>query len=399
MHVALLSVTLFYIVNERNALYISSDKQLKEFVKRALEQELLAMDTEFLREKTYYARLCLLQLATPEEAVIVDPFKISDMSILAPLMKCPSVVKVLHAGRQDVEILYRELGCMPEPIFDTQIAAAVLGHTQQMGYGALVSSECGVSLKKGDSYTDWSRRPLTDSQQRYALDDVLYLPQMYYQMTEKLEQLGRTHWLDEDFNDLINPEKYKVDPYERFVKLKRCSTLSRKQLSAAREVAAWRELRARKLDIPRKWVLSDEQIVEACRKEARTIDALFMVRGIKEKLGTRDGREVAELMCKGLDAPKESWPELSRKSRNENNVDDIVDVMGGLLRLRAQENDIAFQTLASRDDLTALARGHYEDTHLTKGWRKGIVGNELMALLEGKLAITVEDGKLKVNTL
>lgn len=387
------------MLNERIAVYITSDEQLRKFVEHALNQPVLALDTEFLREKTYYPKLCLLQMATPEEAVIVDPFRINDLTILAPVLQAPTVVKVLHACHQDVEILYREVGVMPAPIFDTQVAAAVLGHSQQMGYGALVSAECGVNLKKGDSFTDWSRRPLSESQLSYALDDVLYLPRIYRQMTDKLAQLGRSNWLKADFEDLVDPVHYEVDPRTRYMKLKRCSSLNRRQLSAAREVAAWRETRAQQLDIPRKWVLTDEQIVEACRKEARTVDSLFLVRGVRDKLGTKDGRAVVSLICKGLDAPRETWPELSKHSRNEANVDELVDLMSAVMHMRASEHGIAPQTLASRDDLTALARGHNEESNLSRGWRREIVGEELMQLLQGKLALRVCDGKLIVDTL
>ena len=181
---------------------------------------------------------------------------------------------------------------LPHPLFDTQVAAALLGHTQQIGYAALVHAECGVTLKKIDSFTDWSRRPLSDSQLEYAADDVVYLPRMYERMRAQLVELGRLSWLDRDFEDLADPARYAANERERYKRLKRVSQLSRRQLSAAREVAAWRELEAQRRDVPRKWVVTDEQIVEACKREPRSIDDLFMVRGLSDRLSTKDARTV-----------------------------------------------------------------------------------------------------------
>ena len=168
-----------------------------------MHSSVLAIDTEFLREKTYYAKLCLIQLATDDETAIVDPFAVDDLKVLAPVLRNENVMKLFHAGNQDLEILLREVGVLPHPLFDTQVAAALLGHTQQIGYAALVHAECGVTLKKIDSFTDWSRRPLSDSQLEYAADDVVYLPRMYERMRAQLVELGRLAWLDRDFEDKI----------------------------------------------------------------------------------------------------------------------------------------------------------------------------------------------------
>lgn len=379
-------------------MYITDSNQLNAFIGRAMNSDVLAIDTEFLREKTFHARLCLLQMATRDEDVIVDPFEVTDLTPLIPLMQNPNVMKLFHAGRQDVGILYRELGIMPRPVFDTQIAAALLGFTQQVGYAALVHAECGVQLKKGDSYTDWSRRPLADSQISYAAEDVIYLPKVYSKMKRRLEDMGRLHWLDHDFHELVNPDKYDTKPRERYLRLKRVNQLSRKQLSAAREFAAWREERAESANIPRKWVVTDEQIVESCKRETRSVDQLFMVRGMRDKLNTADARTVVKLIIKGLDSPQEEWPVTSRKSHNEANVDTVVDLMCALVRYRAKENEIAFQTLASHDQLVAIARGHTADVPLLKGWRREIVGAELLDLVNGKIMLSVGGvGKLCIE--
>ncbi len=378
-------------------MFITQQSQLEQFCDYALKARVLALDTEFMREKTYYPRLCLLQMQADDETAIVDPFKVRDLSVLSEVFESPRVMKVFHAGSQDIEILFRAVGIMPRPVFDTQIAAAVLGHTHQVGYGALVSSVCGVMLKKADSFTDWSRRPLAPSQLDYAAGDVLYLPEIYRKLSGQLKKLGRLHWLDEDFAALADEKNYLVDPAERWRRLKRVNQLNRRQLSAAREVTKWRELKARAVDIPRRWVLSDEQIVEASRREARSVDQLFLVRGLREKLSLADAREVVDAIVCGLDAPQSQWPRPDGPSKNEANVDVEADVMMAIARLRARQNDIALQTLTGHGDLVALARGYKKDNPLLKGWRRKIVGEELEAFLAGGIELRMEEGNLKVT--
>ena len=378
-------------------MYVASQDDLEAFISRAMDSSVLAIDTEFLREKTYYAKLCLLQLATDDEVAIVDPFAVKDLHVLAPLLQNESVMKLFHSGRQDLEILLREVGVLPTPLFDTQVAAALLGHTQQIGYAVLVHTLCGVNLKKIDSFTDWSHRPLTDSQLEYAADDVIYLPQMYRKMSDELEQKGRLAWLAPEFAEMSDPSRYVTDDRERYKRLKRANQLSRKQLAAAREFAAWREKTAKERDVPRKWVVTDEQIVEACKREARTIDELFMVRGMREHLTTKDARAVVKLMCEAMDAPPETWPEADHAGKNEPNVDAQLDLMTALVRLRANENDVALPTLASHEDLVAVARGKRSDVDLLRGWRRVLVGEELLDLLDGKISLRLDGPNLVVE--
>ena len=378
-------------------MYITDRKQLKEFADRAKRSAVLAVDTEFLREKTYWPRLCLIQLATEEESVVVDPFRVKDLSDLAELFVDERIVKLFHAAGQDMELIVHEMGVVPKPVFDTQIAASLLGDMLQIGYGSLVLNECNVKLKKADSFTDWSRRPLTDSQIQYALDDVIYLPRIYRSMKERLEKLGRLSWLDRDFEELSDPERYKDDPYERFKRLKRVNQLTPQQLSAAREVAAWRETQAMKRNIPRKWVVTDEQIVEICKREPRTLDELFMVRGVSNTLKTDDARRVLAACKQGLDAPEDAWPELNKSYKSEPNVDPQVDLLYSLVKVRAKEAGVAFGVLASHADLAKLVRGHYEEVDILKGWRRHLVGEELLALMRGEILLGIEDGVLKVT--
>lgn len=375
---------------------IDSDKQLRDFVDRCKKSSYLAIDTEFLREKTYYAKLCLVQVATEDEIAIIDPLSISHLEVMADVLTDENIIKIFHACHQDVEILYHETGVVPKPIFDTQIGASLLGKSQQASYSSIVSSYCHVTLPKKDSYTDWSRRPLAKSQLTYAADDVVYLPKIYHDMCALLKDKGRLHWLDDVFDDLSRKEKYEILPCERYRKLRRVNQLTRKQLAAAREFAAWRETRAQKRNIPRKWIVSDEQIVEACKREATTIDELYMVRGLKDSLSAPDARAVVACIKKGLSCPEEKLPKITSKNKNEENVDVIVSLMSALVQLRASENRIAVQTLAPQAELLKLARGHSEDCELAHGWRYHLVGRELQDLLDGKFSLRLDNGNLKI---
>ena len=378
---------------------ISTYDDFTAFCDSAKASAVLGIDTEFLRDNTYYPRLCLLQLSTQTEVAIVDPLRVKNLGPLRDLLVDEKITKVFHAAMQDLEILYHELGVLPSPLFDTQVAATLLGYGAQIGYSSLVHGVCGVNLAKTESFTDWSVRPLSSSQIRYAEEDVLYLPPMYAKMTERLEALGRLHWLDSEFADMVRPSNFVMDDRERYLRLKRVGHLTRRQLSAAREVAAWREATARKRNIPRKWVLADEQIIEACRREPKTIDDLFCVRGIREKLPTSDAREVVALIRRGLTLPDDELPPLGPAERNEANVDTQVGLMLPLVNKRAKENNIASTTLASRDELEELARYASPESALLKGWKRSLVGEELLALLQGRLALSLDGSKLVVSPL
>ena len=378
-------------------MYIASQADLESFVERAIRSDVLAIDTEFLREKTYYPKLCLLQMATREESVIVDPFEVDDLSAIRPLLEDERIVKVFHSGHQDIEIMVYDLDCVPRPVFDTQVAAALLGQTQQVGYAPLVHTICGVKLKKTDSFTDWSARPLSESQLDYAIDDVVYLPEMYSIMKKRLEEKGRLDWLSDEFETMMKPETYVADEQEMYRRLKHVGQLSRRQMAAAREMAAWREIEARRRNIPRRWVLTDEQIVEACRREPRTIDDLFMVRGIRERLTTADARALMELVRAALDSAPDTWPTVQKSSKSEPNVDVQVDMLMAIVRMKARENDIALPTLANTSDLTAVARGHRDDVEVLKGWRRELVGNDLVSFLEGNTVLAVDHGKAVIK--
>jgi ribonuclease D len=344
----------------------------------------LAFDTEFMREKTYWARLCLLQFAADGEAWIVDPFELADLGPVADVLADPNVVKVVHAGAQDLEILVRMLGRATAPVFDTQIAATVAGFPSQVGYARLVKDMLDIDIDKSDTYTDWSRRPLTPAQIEYALADVLHLPEMYRRLGESLARDGRLAWLEADFARLADPATYEAVPEEQFRRIKRASSLSRRQLAVLREATAWREREAQRRDLPRKWVIADETLVEVARRQPKDVAGLGELRGLSVRSLGDNGRSLVEAVRRGLAVPDADLPRID--------VEGIVELMGALVRVRAREHGVAVPLLASRADLERLASGERDECTLLQGWRRTLVGEELVELVEGRLSLRVLDG-------
>lgn len=377
--------------------YVSTQEQLEQLAAELEGSRILAIDTEFLREKTYYAKLCLVQLNNGSIQALVDPLTVKDLSALAPILVDANCVKVFHAASQDIDILYHETGVVPTPVFDTQVAASLLGHPLQVGYGPLVRSVCDVRLPKADGYTDWSRRPLSKNQLKYALDDVVYLPHLYDVLEHELEEKGRLSWIEHDLEKLSDPHTYDVDPREMWHRVKRISSLTRRQLAVARELAQWRELAAMKRNIPRKWVLSDEALVEVARKSPHTRERLLEVRGLSGKLSTRDVNEILEAVRAGLELPQSQLPKHERVQHGDHEIEGAVSLMLALVEVRAKENGVASQLLAPHADLAKLARGHREGIAVLEGWRYELVGHELVDLLDGKLVMYLDNGCIEVT--
>jgi ribonuclease D len=377
--------------------YVTDTATLKELVATLRKSSAVAIDTEFMRERTYYARLCLIQLGNDDVQAIVDPLVCEDLSPLCDLLTDESVVKIFHAGSQDLEIFYRVCGQATTPIFDTQIAATLAGFPQQVGYGALVKEVLGVALDKGDTYTDWARRPLSDTQVAYALNDVRYLPEVHRRLLAELEREGRTQWLHADFAHLENPSTYEALPEEQWRRVKRISSLNRRQLAVAREVAAWREREAQRRDVPKRWILGDESIVEVARRAPVTAAEVSAIRGVSDKAGKGAQKGIAEAVKLGLDVSEDELPTLTKKRRPQGDVDGAVDLMVAIVRARARERGVAMPLLASREDLERLACGEREASPLLEGWRKSMVGEELVKLLDGELSLRISDSNLIIE--
>ena len=376
-------------------MYISTHQQLAEFCERARAFEAVAVDTEFLRERTYHPRLCLVQVATPAESVAIDPLAIDDLSPLAGLLSDESVVKVFHACSQDMEVLLHTVGVLPRPIFDTQVAAAFLGERQQISYGALVQAFCGVSLAKSESLTDWSRRPLTEKQVEYAIDDVRYLIVAYTEMMARLREEGRVDWVLDELRPLTDGAHYRADRHDAFRKVKRINSCSRHQLGIARELAAWREDRAERRNIPRKWVMSDDTLLALVKRNPVTVEEFRSIRGT-EQLSERDVDGALMAIKRGSSCPHDRLPLLVRGHHAiPPELESVTDLMYALIRLVAERSGVATAVIASRDDLAEYVE-HPEQSRLREGWRFELVGSRLDDLLNGQMGLTVKDRRIEI---
>ncbi len=376
-------------------MYISTSEELCAFCKRAATFDAVAIDTEFLRERTYHARLCLVQAATPEECVVIDPLAIEDLSALAELMTDEDTLKVFHACSQDMEVLYHALGVLPTPIFDTQVAAAFLGERVQISYNGLVHAFCDVDLPKTESLTDWSRRPLSDLQLEYAVDDVRYLIQAFDVIIERLDELGRASWVLDEMRPMTSLDHYVVDSKTVFKRVKRINSCTRRQLAVARELAAWRERRAERRDVPRKWIMSDEVLLALVKRVPTTVDDFRRTRGT-EQLSEADVDAALVAIERGRNCPTAKLPQINRPHRAPSpEVESVCDLMYALIRLVSERSGVATSIIASRDELVSYME-HPEKSPLRDGWRFELVGTLLDDLLSGNMGLTVKDGAVEI---
>lgn len=375
-------------------MYLSTSEELAAFCDRASTCKVLAIDTEFLREKTYYPKLCLVQVAAGDDIAAVDPLRVRDLSPLAALLEAPDVTKVFHACSQDLEVLLDGMGVACAPVFDTQLAAAFLGMRQQVSYGSLVEAYCGVHLPKAESLTDWSRRPLDPEQLAYAEDDVRYLPGIYERMLSELTRRDRLSWVGPEMAELCDVSRVRRDPSEAYLRLRRSGSLTRRQLALAREVCAWRERAAAERDVPRKWVLSDEVVVEVCKRAPASLERLRRVRGT-EQLSERDARGVLAAVERGRSCPPEECPRVVKHLRPSPETEGVIDLMYAVLRLISERSGVATQLIATRDDLLEFLQNQ-GSSRLVTGWRRELAGATLERLLSGEVGLTVKDGRIEL---
>lgn len=376
-------------------MYISTYEELSAFCERAVRFNAIAVDTEFLRERTYHPRLCLVQVATPDECVVIDVIAIDNLAPLAILMRDEGTVKVFHACSQDMEVLNYTLGALPAPIFDTQIAAAFLGERMQTSYNGMVHAFCGVTLPKSESLTDWSRRPLTPEQIEYALDDVRYLIKAYDVIMERLDESGRASWVLDEIKPLTDRSHYVVDRRVAFKRVKRVNSLTRRQLAVARELGAWREARAEYSNIPRKWLMSDEVLIALSKRPPHDAASLRRVRGT-EQLSDADVAGALSVIARGESCPADKYPFIARTHKPASpELESVIDLMYALIRLVGERSGVATAMIASRDDLVDYV-DHPQDSPLREGWRFELVGTLIDDLLNGDIGLTVKDRALEI---
>ena len=380
-------------MNESSFQYIDTPDGLLEACDTLKTAKVLCVDTEFHREKTYYPQFALLQISSTDAVFIIDPVEIKDLKPLWDIILDPNILKVFHAGRQDLEIILEHAGGLPLPMFDTQVAAALLGYGQQVGFGNLVQRITKKALAKGESFSDWLQRPLTKQQLKYAADDVIFLMPIYQALKEELQARKRSTWLDEEQAILTSPDTYNMDKNEVFWRVKGVQKLKPKQLAVLRELAIWREEQAQKKDIPRRRLIADEPLIELAKRDKLNMDVMKRMRGLHEGVIRRFGETWLKLWQQGMDCPEENWPKLAGRKSNTSGTDLRLELLDTLLRLKADEASISSTILANKSELSALAswgnKPNNEPPELPclQGWRAELVGNDLIRLLRGEICL------------
>ena len=384
-------------------LTITKSSELKKFCERAANEKYITIDTEFLRERTYFSKLCLVQLAFPgvenQNAVIIDTLASNlDLSPLYELFKNQNIVKVFHAARQDLEIFYLDSGIFPYPLFDTQIAAMVCGFGDQVAYETLVRQLAKQTLDKSSRFTDWSRRPLTDAQKKYALADVTHLRVIYEILSEKLEKTGRLKWVEEELKNLVSPEIYDVNPKNSWRRLKTKSN-SRRFLGLVASLAEFRENFAQTKNIPRNRVIKDDALLELASNKPKNLDELSKSRLLLRE--ARKGEVASGLLAaieKGLNIPDLELPEKKEKLDKGIVNSALSDLLKVLLKSCSESTGVASKLIASAGDLDALAAGDRSIAALS-GWRYEVFGQSALELCDGKIGLSVRGTKVKTFQL
>lgn len=360
--------------------YIDSHDTLVAFCNAIRNSEWLAIDTEFIREKTYYPQLCLLQISNGEQLACIDPLALDNIDPLLDIIYDKHITKIFHAASQDLEIFANLRHAVPEPLFDTQIAAALLGHGNQISYAALVQSYFEIELDKSHSRTDWSRRPLSSAQIQYAADDVLYLGKLYILLRKKLADMGRQQWLDEDFKQLTDIERYRINPDDAWQQLKGLDKLAGRYLVFAQALARWRECHAQKINKPKRWILKDDILLAMANGPAKNTHDLETA-GVSSKTRERYGKEWLKLLDDARHIPAEQHPVRQRFERLTNEQRNLGKKLMKALQAIGEQQQIDPGLIATRKIINKLITGERDKLPVLQGWRKAIAGQHLLTLL------------------
>ena len=373
---------------------IATTGDLAAVCARMAKHPYVTVDTEFLRETTYYPLLCVAQMASPEEAVVIDALANGiDLSPFFALMENESVIKIFHAARQDIEIVWNMAKTIPHPIVDTQVAAMVLGYGDSISYDQLVQRITGDNLDKSHRFTDWTRRPLSDAQIAYALSDVTHLRDVYLKLAVDLEKRGRSSWVEAEMDVLTSPETYRADPERAWERLK-SRVRKPKELGVLIEVAAWREREAQTRDVPRGRVIKDEVIGDIAVQAPTTIERLGHLRSLPKGFErSRWGDQIVDAVKRGLERDVDTLPRLDR-FRPAANGAATVELLKVLLRMTAERHGVAAKVIATIDDLDRIAADDEADVPAMKGWRRELFGEKALAIKHGRLALAVDKGRV-----
>ena len=373
---------------------ITTTDELAAVCSRMARHPFVTVDTEFLRETTYYPLLCVAQMASPAEAVVIDALATGiDLAPFFALMANEKIVKVFHAARQDIEIVWNMAKTIPHPIVDTQVAAMVLGYGDSISYDQLVQRITGDTLDKSHRFTDWTRRPLSDAQIAYAVSDVTHLRDVYLKLATDLEKQARSNWVEAEMDVLTSPETYRADPERAWERLK-SRVRKPKELAILIEVAAWREREAQNRDVPRGRVIKDEVIGDIAVQAPTTIERLGHLRSLPKGFErSRWGEQIIDAVKRGIERDPKTLPRLDR-FRPAANGAAIVELLKVLLRMTAERHGVAAKVIATVDDLDRIAAYDAADVPAMKGWRRELFGDKALALKHGRLALAIDEGKV-----
>ena len=376
---------------------VTDTETLASLCTRLRAEPFVTVDTEFMRERTYYPELCVVQLGGEHENAVIDAMAAGlDLAPLGALMRDRTTLKVFHAARQDVEIFLELFGAVPAPLFDTQVAAMVAGFGDQVGYDALVSALAGGQIDKAHRFSDWSLRPLSPAQVSYAAADVTYLHTAYLRLRERLEREGRTEWVAEEMEVLARPETYRADPDAMWERL-RPRTANRRLLGVLRATAAWREREAQRVNIPRQRLLRDESLLEVAATAPATAEALARCRGVTRGFAEgRSGTGLLAAIAAAAALPEEALPEAPRGREGPRPSPALVSLLKVLLAAKCEQHDVAPKLVASSEDVDRLAVEEEPDVPALSGWRRGVFGEDALALKRGEVALGVAGNRVKL---
>ncbi len=377
--------------------FIDTQQSLSQICEEFSDCEFLALDTEFVRQTTYYPQLALIQICDGQQIALIDPLAIKELAALMELLYKPEIIKVFHSARQDLEIFYYLQGSVPDNIFDTQVASALLGLGEQIGYAPLVKLLLNIELDKSQTRTDWLKRPLTRKQIQYAADDVRYLAQLYPLQKQKLEQQGRLQWLKDDFVFLSSSSTYAPAPDTIWRKIRGANRLRKQQLAILQKLTAWREQQAIRQNRPRRRVLSDESLLELAVNPPENKAQLQQNYKLSSGFLSHNTATFMTLIEEGLKTPDNECPILAKTHKPSQNEEALADCLMAVIHISARDNQISPRCLCTRKELNALIQGQ-RDLAILSGWRKALAGNDLQLFLSGEKLLSYATGQLRLIT-
>lgn len=380
---------------------IQKQSQLNEICEKLAQQPYITVDTEFLRDKTYYSKLCLVQIAAKDiDPVALDPIATDlDWAPFYNLMQNEDVLKVFHAARQDLEIFFQENGTIPTPLFDTQVAAMVCGYGDSIAYARLVGDLTDGQIAKNAQFTDWSRRPLSEKQLTYALNDVTYLRDVYEILSKQLEEKGRIDWVKQEMKILTNPETYIMRPEDAWKRVKIRSDKPQ-VMAVLQKLAEWRETLAITKNLPRGHIIKDDVLANIALYMPKNKDAMSRIRGVPANITKgKHGPVLFDLIHQALNMPKDKWPKIESRTPFPNELSAALEMLKLLLKINCAENNVATKLVANNKDLEKIALEDYDDVLSMKGWRFEIFGQDALALKEGKISLGLKNNKIHKFTV